>query len=45
MWFAFIVLLYLKKNTQNFCPRCFNPHFTNEETKELSNTQIPTDSK
>lgn len=33
-----------KKNKKNFCPRCFNPHFTNE-TKELSNTEVPTDSK
>lgn len=39
MWFAFVTML----SKQYFCGRCLNPHLTDEETKQLSNTQVSTE--
>lgn len=41
LWFTFIVICFQK----NLLDKSFNPHFTDEETKQLCNTQVPTYSK
>lgn len=41
MWFAFIILFMFQKKTR----QSFNPDFTDEETRQLHNIQVPTDSK